>query len=370
MRVDLPSSTEPQVTSRRRDDVLGEEFTTESRRARRDTEKKENVLKGLSDSFHLCMCFLRGSLCSPCLRGESFLEIPLAFFVFHGAFAVFVDGAGVAFGFAGGGDFGDDVVDGRRVGFDAAGAQLAADGAVADAAFFDDFAGGGFDEVVGLDPHAAAADDGAFAGEVEVDEFDVFELDVLPDVEFGPVGEGEDAEAFAGVVAGVEESPEFGALVFGVPDLVAVAEGEDAFFGAGTLFVAAGTAEGGVEAVELEGLDEGAGFEVFGALGAGPVFDVAAELFEGFFVFVDDEFGTEFFGEAVAVGVHLGELEGGVDVHQGEGELAGAEGFAGDVEHAGGVFADGEEHDGLFAFGDDFAHDVDGFVFEAFEVGG
>ncbi len=78
-------------------------------------------------------------------------------------------------------------------------------------------------------------------------------MDVVPDVELGPVGEREDADAFAGVDAGVVEVPELGALVLGVPLAGSVAEGEDAFLGAGFFFVAAGSAEGGVEAVVRAG---------------------------------------------------------------------------------------------------------------------
>ena len=49
--------------------------------------------------------------------------------------------------------------------------------------------------------------------------------DVLPHVEFGPVGQGEDAEVFSRVLAAVEEAPEFRPLEFGIPMTVADPKG-------------------------------------------------------------------------------------------------------------------------------------------------
>ena len=122
----------------------------------------------------------------------------------------------------------------------------------------------------------AAGEDGAIFGEVEGDDRDLFGVEVEPDVELGPVGEGEDADGFAFAEAGVVEGPELGALVFGVPLAGGVAEAVDALLGAGLFFVAAGSAEGCVEASGFEGVEEGAGLEeaaaVLGAevVGVGP----------------------------------------------------------------------------------------------------
>ena len=99
------------------------------------------------------------------------------------------------------------------------------------------------DERVVADEHCAGL------GEVKRNDGDLFEMDVVPDVELGPVGEREDADAFAGPDAAVKERPELGALILGVPLAGGVAEGEDALLGAGFLFVAARAAEGCVEAV-------------------------------------------------------------------------------------------------------------------------
>ena len=59
-------------------------------------------------------------------------EIALFFPVFHGGFGAFVIGAGAAFGLAGGGDFGDDLVEGGGGGLDGTGAGGVTDGTEAD----------------------------------------------------------------------------------------------------------------------------------------------------------------------------------------------------------------------------------------------
>src|SRR5579862_2404460 len=60
-------------------------------------------------------------------------EIPLALAVFHGGVGVGVVDAPAALAGGGGGDLGDDVVDGAGFGFDSGGAGHVADGAEADA---------------------------------------------------------------------------------------------------------------------------------------------------------------------------------------------------------------------------------------------
>ncbi len=80
-------------------------------------------------------------------------------------------------------------------------------------------------------------------GEVEAGQGDLFLADVLPDVHLCPVGDGEDAEVFAFMHAAVEDVPELGTLVFGVPLAEVVAVAEEAFFGACFFFVAAAATE-------------------------------------------------------------------------------------------------------------------------------
>ena len=214
---------------------------------------------------------------------------------------------------------------------------------------------------------SAADEHLARLGEVERDDGNFFEMDVVPDVELGPVGEREDANAFAGADAAVEEVPQLGALVFGVPLAGGVAEGEDALLGAGFFFVAARSAEGCVEAVGAEAVEQGRGFEQ-SAAALGAELDGIGSVGEGFFVAPDDELEAEFGGVAVAEFEHLAELVAGVDVKEREGNGRGVEGLLREAQHDGGVFADGVEHHRVLELGGDLAEDVDALGLEELNV--
>ena len=71
----------------------------------------------------------------------------------------------------------------------------------------------------------------------------------------------------------------------------------------------------------------------------------------------------------VAILDHLGEVVAGVDVHDREGELAGAERLLGEPEQHDRVLAAGKEEDGALELGGELAHDVDGLRLELVEVG-
>ena len=115
--------------------------------------------------------------------------------------------------------------------------------------------------------------------------------------------------------------PQFGALVFRIPLAGCVAEGEDAFLGARFFFVAARAAEGCVEAVGAQAVEQRLGFEkTAAALGA--ELDGIGAVGEGFFVAPDDELEAEFGGVAVAEFEHLAELVAGIDVEERERDRA------------------------------------------------
>jgi hypothetical protein len=90
--------------------------------------------------------------------------------------------------------------------------------------------------------------------------------------------------------------------------------------------------------------------------------------FHGVFHRADDQPLAEFGGALVAESDDFLVVVAGVDVHQREGELAGAEGFFGDAQHADRVLAAGEEQHRVGTLAGDFAHDVDGFGFEPVKV--
>ena len=211
-------------------------------------------------------------------------------------------------------DFGDRV----GVGFDGTGAGSAAQRAHAAGADLRGFAGEGADVGLDRDQGVAADVDFAWGGVVEGDDGYVLAFEVFPDIELGPVGEGEDAHALAGVDFWVVEVPEFWTLIFGVPLAELVAEGEDAFFGTGFFFVATSTADCGVGLEFLEAIYERAGAEEAAALGGAKGVGVGSGG-DGFFVDVDNEIGFDFFDKPVSEFDQFGVFVGGVDVHEWEG---------------------------------------------------
>src|SRR5882757_1485838 len=97
--------------------------------------------------------------------------------------------------------------------------------------------------------------------EIERNYRNFFQVDVMPDVQFGPVGERKYADALPWIDAGVIEVPQFGALVLRVPLPGAIAKGKDAFLGAGLFFVAAGSPERSVKAVGTQAIQQCGGLE-------------------------------------------------------------------------------------------------------------
>jgi hypothetical protein len=71
----------------------------------------------------------------------------------------------------------------------------------------------------------------------------------VPDVQLRPIGEREDANAFARTDAAVEQAPQLGALVLWIPLPGTVAKGEDALLGARLLFIAARASKGRIKAM-------------------------------------------------------------------------------------------------------------------------
>src|SRR5437764_1065696 len=87
--------------------------------------------------------------------------------------------------------------------------------------------------------HAVALEDLALVGEVDRWDLEILAGDVLPHVQLGPVGDGEGPDVLALADAPVEQRPQLGALVLGVPLAEVVAEGEHPLLGPGLLLVPA-----------------------------------------------------------------------------------------------------------------------------------
>ena len=177
-----------------------------------------------------------------------FLEISFFFALFHRGFGSLVVQAGrAALGNGRGRGFREDFRYRVGVGFNRRGAGDVADGAKAHADLFDLFIGAGGRQFGNGHQRPLTAHHGAGMGEINARQGEVFALDVLPHIQFCPVGNGEGADVFAFVHAGVIQIPQFGTLVFRVPLTKFVAETHDALFGARLFFIPPRAADAAIE---------------------------------------------------------------------------------------------------------------------------
>lgn len=215
-------------------------------------------------------------------------------------------------------------------------------------------------------PHAAPCEDLALVGVVDRGQFDVLALDVLPYVEFGPVGDREDADVFAGGVPAVVEGPQFGALAARVPGTELVAQREHPLLGAGLLLVAPSAAEHRVVSLGGDGVEQRDGLQgVAGAVRALPQPAVVDEvLYAG-----DVQPQVVPRDHTVPVVDDLGEVVPGVDVQQGEGNRGGRERLQRQVQHDDRVLAAGEQDHRPLELARHLTEDVDGLRLDGVEMG-
>src|SRR3954447_6745915 len=317
MRVDLPSSTDPQVTSRRR----------------------------------------------------SVLEVTDTLAVLHGRLADTVVRARLAaLRDTGRCDLADDLVDCLRVRDHAAGARHVADRPEAHGRGERILALHALDEVGARIEHPVAAKDLAFVCEVDLRKLELLALDVLPHIELRPVRDREHAHVLALADARVVDVPELGPLRAGVPLAEIVAEREDALLRACALLVAAGSADRGIELVLLDRVEERRRLQLVARGARGGLVDDAA-LVDRLLHACDDQALAELLDAPVAELDHLGEVVTRVDVHDGERELAGPEGFLREAQQHDRVLAAAEEQHRLRELRADLAEDVDRLRLELVEVG-
>ena len=165
---------------------------------------------------------------------------------------------------------------------------------------------------------------------VEAGQLDFLAADVVPDVQFRPVTEREDAEVFARGHFAAVEVPQLGALVLRVPLAELVAVGEKTFLGAGLFLVAPGSAEGRVKAPFRDRIQQRHALQAVAA-GTRAGFLAHAARADTFLDARHDELRADLRHEGVAVVERLAEVVPGIDVHQREGQLLRPEGLAGQV---------------------------------------
>src|SRR6478609_9775541 len=185
------------------------------------------------------------------------LEVANALPILHRGFRDAVIGPRLApFGHARRGDLRHDLVDRGRLADDAAGARHVADGAEAHTGRERLFGGDPLDELRSGVEHAVAPEDLALVREVDRRQLEVLAGDVLPHVELRPVRDREDPDVLALPRPRVVEVPELGPLQTRVPLAEVVPEAEDALLRASTLLVSARAAQGRVEAVLLDRVEQ------------------------------------------------------------------------------------------------------------------
>ena len=260
----------------------------------------------------------------------------------------------------------------RGGGFHRAGKRIAAEGAEAHHALFDTrfFLIGEVLEdalVVDHDQSTVLLDDFAFGGEVQRHDWNLFQIDVLPDVQLGPIRQREDADGFALLHFAVIDIPQFGALILRVPAMLAVAEGIDTLLRPRFFFVAACATKGGIEAMLVERLLETLGLHDVGVLGTAVGEGVDA-LSHTVRVDVSDQVEVHLGDHLFAETVHFLEFPASVDVHDRKWQAAGEKRLTCQMQHHGGVFADGIEHHRIIELGGHLTNDVDAFRLQLFQM--
>ena len=227
----------------------------------------------------------------------------------------------------------------------------------------------GQEVVVEHDHHAIAPHDRPLGGKVERHDRNLLEVDVLPDVELRPVGEREDADAFVFANLRVVEAPELRPLVFRIPAVELVAKRKHPLLGPALFFVAAGTAEGGVEPILVERLPQGLRLHDVGVdlAAVGDRIDAGRPAL---FVDMHDQLEAQLLGDiGVAHAIHFLKLPGRIDVHQREGGLGRVKSLLGKANHHGRILADRVEHHRVFKLGGHLTDDVDALGFELTKMG-
>src|SRR5690606_11494829 len=107
---------------------------------------------------------------------------------------------------------------------------------------------------VGCHPLAIAPDDISFVAEIDGWKCDFFAFDVVPDIQFCPIGYGEYTYIFAFMDLTVEYTPQFGSLSFGITLTKFVPDRKDTFLCPGFFFVTAGTSYTGIKTVPFDGV--------------------------------------------------------------------------------------------------------------------
>ena len=165
-------------------------------------------------------------------RETHILEVTLTLFLLHGAFLVKVDDPGGAFGFGFGHHFFNDFFNAVSFRFNGTGKWITSQSSKANCAnfllcrYFWRHA-----VIVNKNEIAINIDNISGGRIIEWYNGNVFFADLLPDIQLCPVGDRKDPDTFTLVNFSIIEVPEFRPLIFGIPLMGTITEGEYSFFG-------------------------------------------------------------------------------------------------------------------------------------------
>ena len=161
--------------------------------------------------------------------------------------------------------------------------------------------------------------------------------------------------------------PQLGPLVFRIPAMLRIAEGEDAFLCARLFLVAPRATDGGVETVLVQRLLQRLGFHDVG-VHRGAMRQRRNALAHAVLIDMHQHVHVTGRRHLVAERDHLAELPGGIHVQQGDRRLARVKGLAQQMQQYRRILADRIQHHRILEAGHHLAENVDAFRLEIVEM--
>ena len=147
----------------------------------------------------------------------------------------------------------------------------------------------------------------------------------------------------------------------------AVPKGKDPFLGAAFFLIPPGPAEGGIETVLVQRLNQALGLHHVRVQGAAVIKGVYV-LLNALRIDMHNEVHAGRLRNSVPELVHGLELPAGVHMHERKWRRARVEGFFREAQHHRRVLADGIQHDRVFRLGHDLTNDVDALRLQAVQM--
>ena len=166
----------------------------------------------------------------------------------------------------------------------------------------------------------------------------------------------------------IVDIPELRPLVFGIPLAELIPMRENAFLGAGFLFVPARSADGGIELSGCQGVEQCDGLQLVAAGVVAGLFPHASFV-DGFLDGSDGQVGSQAGNQFVPIGQGFGEIMPRVDMHQAEGYFGRPERLPGQVGEDDGVFPAGKKDARPLELRRHLAEDENRLRFQLFQMG-